>query len=90
MLFIGIFVGAITFSGSVIAFGKLSGKYKFRLFQGAPVTFAGQHALNLILAIAMVLCGIWFTATQGWTPFWLMTAIRCGTSSPRPWRCPAG
>ena len=57
------------FSGSVIAFGKLSGKYKFRLFQSAPVTFAGQHALNLILAIAMVLCGIWFTATQGWTPF---------------------
>ena len=38
-LFIGTFVGAITFSGSVIAFGKLSGKYKFRLFQGAPVQF---------------------------------------------------
>ncbi|MES2129701.1 MAG: NAD(P)(+) transhydrogenase (Re/Si-specific) subunit beta, partial [Pseudomonadota bacterium] len=36
-LFIGTFVGAVTFSGSVIAFGKLSGKYKFRLFQGAPV-----------------------------------------------------
>jgi NAD(P) transhydrogenase subunit beta len=46
-LFIGTFVGAITFSGSVIAFGKLSGKYKFRLFQGAPVSFAGQHMLNL-------------------------------------------
>jgi NAD(P) transhydrogenase subunit beta len=45
-LFIGTFVGAITFSGSVIAFGKLSGKYKFRLFQGAPVNFAGQHMLN--------------------------------------------
>ncbi|HTJ94099.1 MAG TPA: NAD(P)(+) transhydrogenase (Re/Si-specific) subunit beta, partial [Pararobbsia sp.] len=42
-LFIGTFVGAITFSGSVIAFGKLSGKYKFRLFQGAPVVYAGQH-----------------------------------------------
>src|SRR3546814_7487920 len=42
-LFIGTFVGAITFSGSVIAFGKLSGKYKFRLFQGAPVVFSGQH-----------------------------------------------
>src|ERR1700761_5041958 len=46
-LFIGTFVGAITFSGSVIAFGKLSGKYKFRLFQGAPVVYAGQHLINL-------------------------------------------
>ncbi|MDO4232135.1 MAG: NAD(P)(+) transhydrogenase (Re/Si-specific) subunit beta, partial [Lautropia sp.] len=74
-LFIGTFVGAITFSGSVIAFGKLSGKYKFRLFQGAPVIFAGQHKLNLILAIAMLVLGIWFAITQSWLPFWLMTAI---------------
>ena len=41
-LFIGTFVGAVTFSGSVIAFGKLAGKYKFRLFQGAPVRYPGQ------------------------------------------------
>ena len=74
-LFIGTFVGAITFSGSVIAFGKLSGKYKFRLFQGAPVTFAGQHLLNLALAIAMLACGTWFFMTQEWTPFWLMTVL---------------
>ena len=74
-LFIGTFVGAITFSGSVIAFGKLSGKYKFRLFQGAPVTFAGQHLLNLVLAIAMLACGAWFFMTQQWTPFWLMTVL---------------
>lgn len=74
-LFIGTFVGAITFSGSVIAFGKLSGKYKFRLFQGAPVNFAGQHMLNLLLALAMLGFGIAFCATQSWTPFLLMTAI---------------
>jgi len=74
-LFIGTFVGAITFSGSVIAFGKLSGKYKFRLFQGAPVTFPGQHLLNLALAIAMFACGVWFFMTQQWTPFWLMTIL---------------
>ncbi|MET3109001.1 NAD(P) transhydrogenase subunit beta [Oxalobacteraceae bacterium GrIS 2.11] len=74
-LFIGTFVGAITFSGSVIAFGKLSGKYKFRLFQGAPVSFSGQHILNLLLALAMLGCGIAFCMTQSWTPFLIMTAI---------------
>ncbi|MFM0222091.1 NAD(P)(+) transhydrogenase (Re/Si-specific) subunit beta [Paraburkholderia dipogonis] len=74
-LFIGTLVGAITFSGSVIAFGKLSGKYKFRLFQGAPVSFAGQHAVNLVLAVAMLGCGIAFFLTQAWAPFIAMAAI---------------
>ena len=74
-LFIGTFVGAITFSGSVIAFGKLSGKYKFRLFQGAPVQFAGQHTINLLLAIAMLGFGVIFFLSQSWLPFILMTAI---------------
>jgi NAD(P) transhydrogenase subunit beta len=68
-------VGAITFSGSVIAFGKLSGKYKFRLFQGAPVVFPGQHMLNLAVAVAMVACGLWFMATQAWLPFIIMTVL---------------
>ena len=78
-LFIGTFVGAITFSGSVIAFGKLSGKYKFRLFQGAPVSFRGQHFLNLILAVLMVGLGLIFCLAPGsepaWLPFILMTVI---------------
>jgi NAD(P) transhydrogenase subunit beta len=74
-LFIGTFIGAITFSGSVIAFGKLSGKYKFRLFQGAPVTFSGQHMINLVIALVMVGCGIWFVVTQSWTPFIIMTML---------------
>lgn len=78
-LFIGTFVGAITFSGSVIAFGKLSGKYKFRLFQGAPVSFAGQHMLNLLLALAMLGFGLMFCFAPGtapaWLPFILMAAI---------------
>ncbi len=74
-LFIGTFVGAITFSGSVIAFGKLSGKYKLRVFRGAPVVFPGQHMLNLLLALVMLGCGVWFVVTQQWTPFVIMTAI---------------
>jgi NAD(P) transhydrogenase subunit beta len=74
-LFIGAFVGAITFSGSVIAFGKLSAKYKLRVFRSAPVVFSGQHVLNLILAIAMVGFGIWFVVDQSWLPFVVMLAI---------------
>ena len=53
-LALGAAIGAITFSGSVIAFGKLSGTYKFRLFQGAPVQFAGQHKLNLVLGLILL------------------------------------
>jgi H+-translocating NAD(P) transhydrogenase subunit beta len=53
-LSLGSVIGAITFSGSVIAFGKLSGSYKFRLFQGAPVVFAGQHKLNLVLGLVLL------------------------------------
>ncbi|QGZ60621.1 NAD(P)(+) transhydrogenase (Re/Si-specific) subunit beta [Paraburkholderia acidisoli] len=74
-LFIGTFVGAITFSGSVIAFGKLSGKYKFRLFQGAPVVYPGQHLINLMLAIGMLGFGVLFFLTQSWLPFIVMTLI---------------
>ncbi|MDR2016638.1 MAG: NAD(P)(+) transhydrogenase (Re/Si-specific) subunit beta [Burkholderiales bacterium] len=69
-LFIGTFIGAITFSGSIIAFGKLSGKIK-----SAPVVFIGQHWLNLALAIAMVGFGAWFFMGGGWVPFIAMTAI---------------
>ncbi|MFM8665095.1 MAG: NAD(P)(+) transhydrogenase (Re/Si-specific) subunit beta, partial [Betaproteobacteria bacterium] len=68
-------IGAITFSGSVIAFGKLSGKYKFRLFQGAPVVFGGQHMLNLVLGIATVVLGVVFALTENWPAFFVMLAL---------------
>ena len=77
-LFIGTFVGAITFSGSVIAFGKLSGKYKFRLFQGAPVTFRGQHGLNLMLALLMLGLGMAFCLAPGTPPAWLPFILMAG------------
>jgi NAD(P) transhydrogenase subunit beta len=78
-LFIGTFVGAITFSGSVIAFGKLAGLGKqFRLFSSAPVVFKGQHLVNLALAVVMVGFGLgfFFAGPDGqWLPFVVMTAI---------------
>jgi NAD(P) transhydrogenase subunit beta len=69
-LFLGTFIGAITFSGSVIAFGKLSGR-----ISGAPVVFPGQHFVNLAIAIAMIGFGIWFFLGGGWMPFIVMSAL---------------
>ena len=74
-LFLGAAIGAITFSGSVIAFGKLSGTYKFRLFKGAPVQFAGQHKLNLVLGLAMLGLGLVFMFTGNWVAFFAMLAL---------------
>jgi NAD(P) transhydrogenase subunit beta len=78
-LFIGTFVGAVTFSGSVIAFGKLAGLGRYgRLFSSAPVTFTGQHALNLALLVVGLGLGIQFVAAPGdaiWTPFIAMSAV---------------
>jgi len=74
-LFLGAAIGAITFSGSVIAFGKLSGKYKFRLFQGAPVQFAGQHLINLLVGLAIAGLGLYFTFTGNLTAFAVLVAL---------------
>ncbi len=72
-LFIGTFIGAITFSGSVIAFGKLSGRIR-----SAPVVFAGQHYVNLAIGLAMIGFGIWFCTLSPeaqWPPFAIMAAL---------------
>jgi H+-translocating NAD(P) transhydrogenase subunit beta len=74
-LFLGAAIGAITFSGSVIAFGKLSGTYKFRLFRGAPVQFAGQHKLNLVLGLSTIGLGLVFTFTGDWSAFFAMLTL---------------
>ena len=74
-LALGAAIGAITFSGSVIAFGKLSGKYKFRLFQGAPVQFKGQHILNAVLGLALLFFIYGFVDSQSWTDFIALLAI---------------
>ncbi len=78
-LFVGTFIGAVTFSGSIIAFGKLAGLGKYsRLFSSAPVVFKGQHIVNLLIALVMIGAGLMFVASAAegqWTPFTAMTAI---------------
>ena len=74
-LALGSVIGAITFSGSVIAFGKLSGTYKFRLFQGAPVQFAGQHKLNLLLGLILLAAVAMYTGTGNPIYFAIATAL---------------
>jgi H+-translocating NAD(P) transhydrogenase subunit beta len=78
-LFLGTFVGMMTFSGSIIAFGKLAGLGKqFRLFSSAPIVFKGQQIANLLIAIAMLALGILFVIAEPggeWFPFVLMTAV---------------
>jgi proton-translocating NAD(P)+ transhydrogenase subunit beta len=78
-LFVGTSIGAITFSGSIIAFGKLAGLGKYsRLFSSAPVVFKGQHIVNMVLGLLMIGGGVaFFTAPPEaqWPPFVAMTAI---------------
>ncbi|MBB4266282.1 NAD(P)(+) transhydrogenase (Re/Si-specific) subunit beta [Roseospira visakhapatnamensis] len=67
---LGLAIGAITFSGSVVAFAKLQG-----LVSGSPVTFTGQHKLNAALGIAMLVLLVIFCATESYTVFLLLTAL---------------
>ncbi|MBO1075604.1 NAD(P)(+) transhydrogenase (Re/Si-specific) subunit beta [Roseomonas marmotae] len=67
---LGVAIGAITFSGSVIAFAKLQA-----LMSGAPITFKGQHWLNLALGILLVVLIIAFVATGSGVLFWLIAIL---------------
>jgi len=69
-LFLGTFIGAITFTASLVAFAKLQG-----LLSGTPVTFKGQHFVNLMLGIVMMIAGIVFCIDPSWSSFLLMLAI---------------
>ena len=69
-LFIGAFIGAITFTASVIAFGKLSGK-----FGAKAIVFRTQHWINLLLALGMILFGTIFFQTESLSAFFLMVTI---------------
>ncbi|MGI9367718.1 MAG: NAD(P)(+) transhydrogenase (Re/Si-specific) subunit beta [Ruegeria sp.] len=67
-LFLGIFIGAITFTGSVVAYGKLAGKVT-----SVATKLLGGHALNAAAAALSVICLIWYTASGGLFPLILMT-----------------
>ena len=72
--YIGIFIGAVTFSGSIIAFGKLSGR-----ISGKPLTLPGRHVFNLILLLGTILFCFKFTTESaiggGLQPLFVMTVI---------------
>ena len=70
---LGLAIGAITFSGSLIAFAKLQA-----LMSGAPITFPGQHKLNLGLGILLVVLIVAFVATGSQIVFWLIALLAFG------------
>lgn len=73
-VYLGIFIGMVTFSGSVIAYGKLSG-----LLGGRPLLLPARHHLNLLMLIATVILGVLFIQAEShnsaWLPLYLMTAV---------------
>ena len=69
-LFLGVFIGAVTFTGSVIAYGKLSGKVT-----SAATKLPGGHALNAGAAIISFLCLIWYLQSGSLFPVILMTLM---------------
>ncbi len=67
---LGVAIGAITFTGSVIAFAKLSGR-----MSGKPIMLPARHAINIALALALVFFIYHFYTTQSVADFWLIVAI---------------
>src|SRR6187431_1388385 len=65
---LGCAIGAITFTGSIIAFLKLSAR-----MSGAPIMLPLRHVINLALFVAIVLITIWFVRTESYFAFWLLT-----------------
>jgi len=67
---IGAAVGAITFSGSIIAFLKLQG-----IMSGSPITFKGQHPLNALILISIIVLTYLLCSTQSSNLFWILLAV---------------
>ena len=67
---LGTVIGAITFSGSLIAFAKLQG-----IMSGSPITFKFQHPLNALVALVIVFALVSFVDTEAYAIFWLMVGL---------------
>src|SRR5471030_2817795 len=67
---LGVAIGAITFTGSVIAFLKLSGR-----MSGKPIILPLRHVINIALALALVALIVWFFEAQQYVAFWLIAAV---------------
>ena len=74
-VYLGIFIGAITFTGSIIAWGKLEGKIRSK-----PLLYPGRHLVNIFLVLACVVMAVMFTMAEGQSGMiylYIMTAIAC-------------
>jgi NAD(P) transhydrogenase subunit beta len=73
-IYVGVLIGAVTFSGSLIAFGKLSAR-----IGGKPVLLPGRHWINLVGLLVVLWCGGWFVGAhsgeEGLKPLAIMTVI---------------
>ena len=67
---LGTAIGAITFTGSLIAFAKLQA-----LMSGAPITFPGQHKLNALIGISIVFLVAYVAMSESGTAFWMLVAL---------------
>ena len=67
---LGVAIGAVTFTGSIVAFTKLQG-----LVSGAPAVFPGQHPLNAVLGLTLIALIAWLCATESHTAFWTLTIL---------------
>ena len=69
-IFVGVFIGAITFTGSIVAYGKLAG-----ILDGKPLTLPGRNLLNVGMVLISIYLGYLYMSHVGSWTLWVMTAI---------------
>jgi proton-translocating NAD(P)+ transhydrogenase subunit beta len=67
---IGVAIGAVTFTGSVIAFLKLDGR-----MSGKPILLPLRHVINIAIAVLLVLCIVWFVRQESHAAFWILALL---------------